>query len=61
MKNKQLTLVQLLENVSNREQAKHAAKVAYTSINLGFSLQKLEEEIDNKYGKGTFQEAIKEL
>jgi len=36
-------------------------KIAYTSTNLGFSLQKLEEEIDEKYGKGTFQEAIKEL
>jgi len=51
----------ILQHVDNREKAKHAVKIACSTEKLKFTLQQLQEVVDEKYGKGTFQEALKEI
>jgi len=55
-----MTIEKLLERVKNREDAKHAVKIALTAKELSFTLEQLQRVVDEKYGSGTFSEAVLE-
>lgn len=55
-----MTIEKLLESVENREEAKRAVKIALTTKELSFTLEQLQQMVDEKYGSGTFSEAVLE-
>lgn len=55
-----MTIEKLLEYVDSKEKAKHAVKIALTTKELSFTLEQLQQVVDEKYGSGTFSEAVLE-
>lgn len=55
-----MTIETLLQYVDDRTKAKHAVKIALTAKELSFTLEQLQQVVDEKYGKGTFSEAVLE-
>ena len=55
-----MTIETLLKNVDSREKAKHKVKIALTTKELNFTLEQLQQTVDEKYGAGTFNEAVLE-